>query len=272
MRTAIFTPTARPGIDITAFSVARQEADTEILWIVCDQLFAERAQLFQQVVKPIVGCETQHFYLPKEEGEVRNVSSAYNEAIRRARDWDADLFVSLQDYIYVPPDGLQKFVDMYKKVDVGNQFPAIYTGICSITEDPDDEEVHDLGGLFSIFNEPFDKRPETIEWIDVRYRTNEKADYHYCIEIEYETNWSAIPRTALYDEKLFYDESYNEGVAYENQDYAYRAVANGYNLLLDMQNQVLSLPHKRYFSEEWATEKPLTDVNRLRTEERWTKN
>jgi hypothetical protein len=270
-KVAIFTPTQRPGIDVTAFSIARQEADAEILWIVCDELFAERAQLFQQVVKPIVNCETHHFYLPKADGNQRNLAQAYNIAIEKARSWDADLFVSLQDYIYVPPDGLQKFIDMYQKVDVGNKFPAIYTGICSITEDPADEKVHDLNGLFTIFDEPYNKRPQVIEWMDVRYRVNEKADFHYCIEIEYETNWAALPKSALYDERLYFDVSYDEGVAYENQDYAYRAVSNGYQLLLDMKNQVLSLPHKRFFSEEWAHEQPLTDVNRQRTEDTWGK-
>jgi hypothetical protein len=268
-KVAIFTPTQRPGIDVTAFSIARQKTDAEILWIVCDELFAERAQLFQQVVKPIVGCETHHFYLPKEEGNVRNLARAYNEAIEKSRSWGADLFVSLQDYIYVPEDGLDRFVTMARKVDQENQFKAIYTGICSITGDPLDSEVHDLGGLFSIFNEPYDKRPEEIEWMDVRFRVDPSADYHYCPEIEYETNWAAIPKTALYDEKLYFDVSYDEGVAYENQDYAYRAKANGYQLLLDMNNQVLSLPHKRYFAEEWANEQPLTDVNRERTESKW---
>jgi hypothetical protein len=270
VKIAIFTPTQRPGIDITAFSIARQKTDHEIFWIVCDELFAERAHVFQSVVKPIVNCETKHFYITKKEGNPRNLARSYNTAIDYARDWDADLFISLQDYIWVPEDGVEKFATMARKVDQENDFRAIYTGITSITADPEDDQIHDLNGLFTIFKQPYDQRPQEIEWMDVRYRVPDSADFHFVPEIEYETNWAALPHSALYDDRLYFDEEYDAGVAYENQDYAMRAQHAGYKLLIDMNNQVLSLPHKRYFSEEWAREQPLTEVNRKLTEDRWS--
>lgn len=270
MKCSIFTPTQRYGIDISAFSIARQKTDAEIQWIVCDELFAERSNVFQQVVKPIVNCETKHFYTSKKEGNVRNLARAYNLAMDYARDWGADLFISMQDYIYVPEDGVQKFVEMYEKVEVKNDFKAIYSGICSISADPKDDLLHDREAMFSIFKEPYDKRPEEIEWMDVRYRIDPSADYHYCpTAVEFETNWAAIPASALYDEELSFDEEFDKAVAFENQDFAYRASSKGYGMLLDMDNQVLSLPHKRYFSEEWEFEKPLTKVNQKIVQDRW---
>lgn len=270
MKVSIFTPTQRPGIDVTAFSIARQKCDAEIQWIVCDELYAERSHLFQQVVKPIVGCETKHFYIAKKGDNTRNLARAYNVAMDYARDWNADLFISLQDYIYISEDGIQKWIDMYKKVECKNKFLAIYSGICSISEDPYDDQIHDTGGLFTIFKEPYNKRPQEIEWMDVRYRLDTASEYHYCpTPIEYETNWSCIPANALYNDRLFFDEKFDEGEAYENQDYAYLAKSLGYGMLLDMNNQALSLPHKRYFAHEWAREKPLTEVNRKLTEDKW---
>lgn len=268
MKCAIFTPTQRPGIDVTAFSIARQKTDCEIFWIVCDELFAERSHVFQQTVKPIVNCETKHFYITKQEGNARNLARAYNVAMDYARDWEADCFISLQDYIWIPDDGVERFANMVRNVEQQG-FHGIYTAITSISADPLDEEIHDLNGMFTIFKEPYNKRPTEIEWMDVRFRIPDSADYHYVPEIEYETNWACIPRKALYDERLYFDEAFDKGEAYENQDYACCAKTHGYELLIDMKNQALSLPHKRYFAEEWQREEPMTGINRQLVEDKW---
>ncbi len=271
MKCAIFTPTARPGIDVTHASIMRQETEAELMWIVSDRLFPERAKVFKNFAeqdKQAGKYDYKHFYVEKKKNDARTISKSYNQAMYTARKWGADMFLSLQDYIYIPKDAVQNFIEMDR--DITNEgFKGIYTGITSISSDPLNSRIHDLGGMYTIFDEPYFDRPEEIEWCDVRYVHNHTHPYHYCSPVEFETNWACIPKDALYDNDLFFDEAFDEGVAYENQDYAYRAQQQGYNIFLAYNNQAISLPHKRYFKEEWAREKPLTEVNRQRTEDRW---
>lgn len=271
-RVAIFTPTMRPGIDVSHASIKRQKCDADILWIVADQLFGERVQVFKNFTEQDKNnglYEYRHFYTPKKENNVRTLAQAYNSAIYMARQWEADLFISMQDYIYIPEDGIQKFIVMDEEIKGEGYAKSLYTGITSISNDPSSSEVHDIGGMYTIFNQPFYDRPNEIEWMDVRYRSDHLHPYNVSSAIEFETNWACFTKEAIFDENLFFDEIYDEAVAYENQDYAFRAMQQGYNLFLAFENQAISLPHKRYFSEEWNREKPLTDINRQRTEERW---
>ena len=272
MRVAIFTPTQRPGIDVTHFSVQRQIADAEILWIICDELFEQRKRvlfnLFSQD-KLAGNFDFRYFHLLKKDGNVRNLAAAYNRGLDFAREWDADLFISLQDYIWVPYDGVAKFIEMYKTIEVINNVNGIYTGICSISNDPDDGHIHDRQGLYTIFKEPYMDRPKRIDWMDVRYRPEYTSAYGNCPSIEWETNWACIPRNALHNKDLFFDEEFDKAVAFENQDYALKAKSLGYDTFVDVNNQTISLPHKRYFSEEWAYEEPLTKENQARVNAKW---
>lgn len=273
-KVAIFTPTQRPGIDVTHHSILRQKftEDVELLWVVSDELYHHRSHVFANFAaqdKKNKVYDYKYFLLQKKHGYKRNLAASYNKAIRYARDWDADLFISLQDYIYVPEDGIQKFINMWKDVENDESIDAIYTGICSISDDPYDEEVHDTGGMYTIFKESYNKRPGKLEWVDCRFRSDSEYRYQAVNPIEWETNWACIPRKALHDEHLEFDEEYDKAVAFENQDYAFQAKKAGYQVLIDFNNDTISLPHKRYFADEWAEEKPLTEVNRVYSESKW---
>lgn len=268
-RAAIFTPTMRPGIDVTHLSVLRQKTEAKLLWLIADELYDKRKGVFDFDEGKY---ELDHFKVPTKEGNPRNLAAAYNKGIEKARSWGADIFVSLQDYIWVPEDGVQKFVDMWRDVELNNADVNLYTGICSISDDPYDDQVADINGMYSIFKEPYGERPKDLDWLDVRYRYDPNAIYHRCPEIEWEANFACIPYHALYDERLYYDEDFDKAVAYENQDYAYRAASLGYTPLIDMNNQVISLNHKRYFAKEWAREEPLTSVNEQLIKDKWRDN
>lgn len=271
MKVAIFTPTARPGFDVTHASVKRQETDAEIMWIVGDLLFDQRANVFKNLAEQDRQqglYNYKHFPTPKVDNNARSVSKAYNAAMYTARKWGANMFLSLQDYIYIPEDAVQKFIVMDQEIKEEN-LKGIYTGITSISRDPLDREINDLNGMYTIFKEPYYDRPSEIEWCDVRYVHNHTHSYHRASAIEFETNWACFPEDVLYSKDLFFDEIYDDGVAYENQDYAFRAIQQGFEVFVAYNNQAISLPHKRYFSEEWAKEEPLTEVNRKITEDRW---
>lgn len=271
MKISIFCPTQRPGMDVTHHSIRRQKCDAELQWIFLDELYAERREVFAAITGPDRAAgmyRTYHGWVPKKEGYHRNLAQTYNVAMDVARDWGADLFVSLQDYIYVPEDGIKKFIEMDKFM-VHQGVDCLYTGICSISLDPLDDRIHDLNGMYTIFQGSYDRRPEVIDWVDVRFNPNERSAYCEVDTIWFEANWAAIPKKALYDDKLFFDETYDEHVAYENQDFAYRARERGFSVVMDHHNQVISLPHKRYFEAETLADGPHTIPNREKTEARW---
>lgn len=259
MRVVAFTPTRRwGGLDVSYASILRQETDAEIIWMIGDNLYEQRAhtiaQLFNQAPLKI-----SHF---KPHGEGKNLAQAYNEALAMARLYKADMLISLQDYIYIEPDGVQKFLDMAEDIP-----DAIFSGITHISSDPEPDKIMNPIAPFTIFGEAYERKPSNIEWQDVRYSQDGK--YSSANPVEWEANWAAIPSRALYDKKLQFDTEFDSGAAYENQDYAYLAASRGYSIFIDHTNQAISLPHKKYFAQEWESEKPLTIINKMKCEEKW---
>ena len=273
MKVVVFTPSQRPGFDVTHASLRRQETDAQIYWVFSDELYHERVQVVRNMLSQDKASgklkDWVHMNITKKEGYKRNLAAGYNSAMDYARAWGADLFISLQDYIYIGPSGIQQFIDMYKDVETEREIRAIYTGITSISSDPTPDKIHDNGGNYTIFKEPYVGRPQDIDWMDVRYRHEEAGVYKQTSPLEWETNWACVPKNALYNPQLRFDEGFDKYVAYENQDYAFQAQKLGYRVLIDMNNHAISLPHKKYFPESWAEEKPLTQKNRELVESKW---
>jgi hypothetical protein len=67
--------------------------------------------------------------------------------------------------------------------------------------------------------------------------------------MEWETNYCAMAKDIIMS-GLTFDESYDDGRAYENQDFAIRChITLGSNVILDSSNHAIGLPHKAYFKE-----------------------
>lgn len=263
---SVFTPTQRTGMDVTHHSLRRQTGDHEIIWMMSDELYHQRWDVFRNAVAQD-NFETIYFNIPKRDGYVRNLVRSYNSAMERAREEGCDLFVSLQDYIWIPDDGLDQFVQAAENFE---DQKCILSGITHISSEPDEDKVYDLNGLYTIFEEAYLKKPKLLNWKDARFKPSDiDVLYRQTTPIEWETNWAAIPRAALYDERLQFDEDYDKAVAYENQDFAFQAADLGYSVVICPQNQAISLPHKKYFSQSWAFEQPLTETNRQLCEEKW---
>lgn len=267
----VFCPTRLKGFDVTYNSIKRQKLndDVKIIMCVADEYGKERGNDLGDLFNEI-GVEYVSFTLAKITGYERNLAACYNKALDFARYMEVDGVVSLQDYIWVPEDGIQKFVDVSDSIEEKH----LLTGICHISADPDPSIVADLDGNFTIFEEPYDGEPQEIFWEDVRKQNAERripAGEHVTetYPVEWEANWAYIPKEALYDPELKYDEAFDKFVAYENQDYSFKAVENGYKIILDTQNEVKSLPHKKYWPEVEKHEAALTDHNREIIRERY---
>lgn len=264
-RFCVFTPTRLPGIDVSLASIERQILDPgdEVLWVIADEIDREFHANNSQVI-------TKRICVPWDVGNPRNLARAYNYGIREARDWGADIFVSMQDYIWAPENGLQLFAQVDRAMTNIGTSKTLLTGYCDISADPSPDLITNPGGWITIFDEPYEDQPQDIAWYDSR-RENKKGAEEICQipALEWETNWAAISKVALYDEELFYDEEFDAAVAYENQAFSYLAKQKGYIILLDQRNEAISLPHKRYFSQWEKEEAPLTHINRKLTEDRY---
>ena len=266
-RFCVFTPTRLPGIDVTFASVNRQlllEGDA-LMWIVADEVD-------RNIPMPENVEEMATLKVPWEPGNTRNLARAYNYGLRAAREWDADIFVSLQDYIWAPEVGLQQFNAVVQAAAERDEHMILITGYCDISADPYPEEIVDRNDPWTIFGNPYGKKPQDIAWHDAR-RSNfntvgkDPGAIRQVSAIEWETNWAAIPKTALFDERLSFPEEFDSAVAYENQAYAFLAQQHDYVVVIDPRNAAISLPHKKYWPEYDKREAELTRINERRTQE-----
>jgi len=201
----------------------------------------------------------------KQPGNVRALAQAYNNAADLAVDLEFDLMISLQDYIWIPDNGIEMFVE-----DHQNYPNALITGLVSLSDVPYDHTIAYPYGLFSIFPEPLTERPEGLSWEDARlslYPTDE--DVVACAPEHWEANWAAIPVSIL-KHPIRWDLRYDEGVAYENMDFAKRCeLVLGTPCVLDKRNHALGVPHR----EIWPEEKKQLEryTNRYMYEDWWGK-
>lgn len=269
MKTLIFVPTYRPGgIDVTLASLERQTyQDFDVF--VSDSFHINRSSLWTGL-KKIKGSMYVTNGPAKKDGCVRNLAASYNDAARYAVKHGYELFISLQDYIWAPEDGVERFVEISKKCP-----DDLITGLTSISADPGVGYVKDClscSHLYSIFKKPYSDKPQKIDWLDCRIDGVYK--YHQddiCLQIlpeHWEANWAAVP-VNYFKIGVFWDEEFDKGIAYENIDFAKSAIAvSGRRVIMDTRNHAISLPHKDYFQGE--REEITLYSNKNRYEEKWS--
>ena len=260
---AIFTPTYRyGGLDVLEASLARQTFK-DFVWVVSDQLFLERKQTWAEILDRV---DFPILFVNRlvREGNKRNLAEMYNVAADYVVKDGFNFLVSLQDYIYLPEDGLQKFIDCHE------EFPkSLLTGVTHISRDPFPNKINDIKGHYTIFNESYTSKPKHYSWEDVR-ATELYLHGPERLPVEtghWETNWAAVPIEVL-DMGIRWDEEYDKGIAYENMDFAQQAKGMGYNVVLDKANVAISLPHKDYFDGE--REEILEFSNREYYDNKWS--
>jgi hypothetical protein len=230
--------------------------------VVSDQRFLNRYPIWGEIESrvdfPISWVQRQ-----VQDGNKRNLAAMYNVAAEHVVMNEFDMLVSLQDYIWLPEDGLEKFVDVWQ------QYPqSLLTGITSISRDPYPNKIADLEGDYTIFKEPFKDKPNRIAWVDPRLEMYANGPDVLPVDTRHwEANWAAVPARIL-ERGVRWDEEYDKGIAYENMDFAQQAKLLGYDVVLDKTNIAISLPHKDYFEGE--KEEILEFSNRKLYESKWS--
>lgn len=242
---ALFLPTCRPGgLDIFEANIKRQTVKPDQIFI-ADSL--ERFGAWERIAKNLNQKLTM-LHPRRNLGDIRNLAKAYNEAANISVERDCDLLISLQDYIWIPDNGIERFLYVHEKEPT-----ALITGLTHISNDPSPDEIYDIRADYTIFKEPFTDKPSDIGWIDVRSTDIydfQNGDIFAVYPEHWESNWAAIP-VSMFRKGIRWDTEFDRGIAYENQDFAKQCnFETGCSVLLDLRNEAISLPHKKYWPQE----------------------
>lgn len=190
---------------------------------------------------------------PKKEGRLTNIWASYNEGLRQCH---SELVVFLQDYIWIGPAGIKRFVEDQERQ------AGFYTGVGNVGEGPDyyqDDAV-------STWKEPWYNPPERIRWMDPRIG----AWQGQIVEIgadAWENNWACAPLKALRELGGF-DEEYDLGWGWAEKDLALRAEAAGHKLYMDTGNRCMAWWHTGLLENPLRTDEEAGRRNRERFERR----
>lgn len=266
MKIAVFTPTKRMGgIDVIEASFKRQNYQ-EFDFFVIDE--CERDWHWERLGRD-TGIKVT-VIKPPWMIHARNLARSYNIMVDYAIDGDYDLLISLQDYLWLPEDGVERFAGIF----AANGDRYLYTGLTSIADEPSTDKIYDLDDPYTIFESPYYDKPELIQWHDVRgseiYRDwfeNGAKIITVSDPMSWEANWAAIP-VLLLKEGLRWDEDYDKGVAYENCQIALDAITKySAPIMVDSLNHAISLPHRDYFEEG-----EIGSENNIRNQTKFHKN
>ncbi len=253
---AVFVPTNRPGgIDVLEASILRQTLKPTHL-IVADELMDDRREVWYAFGETMKKNNIELWvFTPKQtiRAAARNLVAAYNQGVDKLKGLgfeDDDLFISLQDYIYVPEEGIERFFWLHSMVP-----DALLTGVTDISLDPFPTRIDDINGPYTIFKEPYYDKPSRLLWKDPRPGELYNTRKDKIVQVDpahWEANWAAIP-FKLFNMGARWSEIYDTGYAYENIDFAMTASRElGVQVIMDAANEVISLPHKEYWPAEVA--------------------
>lgn len=237
MKISIITVTNRPGgLDLQWYALKNQTFE-DFEWIICDTLAQKRRKLLQKYTnndKRIKHIQQD----PKKEGYATGLAKAENQALREA---SGELCVMLQDYIWIPPQSLDKYWYAYKAME-----KSLVSGVGNIYGKPGKKDIVDNNGLLTVFSKPLKKRPERIVWSDPRMRSD-LGSFYECYPNDIEFNFCAVPMKC-FKELGGLDEEYDKiGHAYDNVNVALRAEMLGYVPYLDQSNECRALDHDDFW-------------------------
>lgn len=202
---SVVTPTVRPdGLDVVQKSL-NQQTYKNWEWLI--------GSPFNPKINEATWVEDNF------EGGYWTLNRIYNRLFKIAK---GKIIVTWQDWIYIPPDGIQKFVDAIEGVGdvvvsgVGDQY----------------EQLNDWG------------KPEIKIWADPR-KTTTYGSFYECYPNDAEWNWAAFPKSLItkvggMDEKLDF-----LGYGGDQFQVGQRWGDMGIHFYLDQSNESFTVRHKR---------------------------
>lgn len=216
------------GIDILWANMKRQTfTDWEL--IIVDALWKDREKEVKEYIN-----DSRLKYIrqnDKPEGAYTGLAHADNQGFKAC---SGELIVCLQDYQWIPPEGLEKYWMIYEK-----DSKALVTGVGHHYSDP---RPVNKDGKITVFSEPYTRRPEVLSWPDPRMN-KDRPQLSMAEPVEWELSYASIPRKVIYDIGGMDEQFDFEGFAWDNTYIAYKAKLNGSNIYLDQSNECMGFDH-----------------------------
>lgn len=235
MKISVLNITNKPGgIDVLKDNLDKQTVEDFEL-IIIDALYDWRKEEVRQYFEGAKYRVIHRPEPPKGTGDAWALNKSYNEGLRAS---GGTLIVSLQDYIWIPADGLEKFWDTWS--EYGSK--AAVCGIGHKALYPN--KYDDLGGKISIWQEPYRGVPEGISEAD--HRWDGKRQVEEISRNLFELNWAAVPRQGFFDIGGF-DEEYDQGYSCDNFNISFRLSLIEYRFFLDKTNECIGFNQRDIF-------------------------
>ena len=224
---SIITPTIRKGFwNIMAENIANQTYK-DIQWIVVDDFPKDRSETMKKYCKKHGIQNFKYVRGGKIDKYHFGLSTANNIGWKNS---DGELLVWLQDFMLMPQQGIEALVDIYRKNPDALIAPTDINCKPAINPDVDSEDWFsgqtDVIGEI-VFNNIRNKK------LGIR-TTNNPADW--------EVNYGAVPKKIVDDLGGWYD-FFNDGLGFDNTEFAYRALLSGYRIIIDDTNKAVGINH-----------------------------
>ncbi len=227
IKVSIITPTIRKGFgNIMANNLSKQTYKN-IEWVIVDDYVDDRSKHFSGLSAKY-GLDISYI-----RGKPQNIkrkfalANANNTGYLKSK---GELIVILQDFILIPDDGIEQLVNVHKKHPNALIAPIDMQAYSKIKENPESEDWY--AGEVDVIGE--------IHHTSIRntYRGLRKSDNPF----EFEQNYCAIPRRIL-DMLGGWYECMDEGLGYDNTEFAWRAIQAGCSIYVDEFNVAVCLDH-----------------------------
>lgn len=257
-KVSVVCNTIRPGIFKVLKETLQAQTYKNFELIVVDGRYDERKDLVQEYFKD-VDFEVLHIGDPiRDKDKFKfGLFHADNAAISVVR---GELVVFLQDFIYMPKNGLEKYVNLY----ITNP-NCIYSGVDTRNQVTKLETIQGekVDRMIDI-NEGYDveiKEPEFIsprKWDGKAIRTTQNF-------YEWELNYASAPRSIL--QEFGFQLSWDKGFGYDNTEFALRFLFAGGEIIIDETNVATCLSHWQFFGDNDSEGVPLR--NKFTNDERF---
>lgn len=224
---SIITPTIRNGWwNIMAYNIAHQSYKN-IEWIIVDDYPENRTAIAQEYA---IKYGLNIRYVRGKKRPVKRTYGLVNANNTGLQEAKGELMVILQDFIIMPERGIEMLVDVYRRNP--NAIIAPCDHMYQPRIKPDITNNDWFRGETNIKGELIWKNVRIIGE-GMRYSDN---------PYEFEQNYCAIPTHIAKDLNGWY-EFYDEGLGFDNTDFAFRALKKGYKLIVDDTNICYGIDH-----------------------------
>lgn len=223
---SIITPTIRKGFWATMASNIATQTYKNVEWIVVDDYPKDRKDV---MLKACAKWGLKHKYVRggKSNKFHYGLSTANNLGWKNS---NGELLIWLQDFVYMPENGVEKLVDIYRHNPNALIAPTDTYYYPKFEPNTNSEDWFD-GRTDVVGDFSWDNNRNKFEGA----RRSEQPS-------EFEMNYGAIPRAVLEGVGGWY-EFFNDGLGFDNTEFAYRALKLGYELIVDDSNRAIAIDH-----------------------------